>query len=150
MQNRYKFWLVLSLVVAFGAGLLGGLFAERYYFHARRHAQMARQRAGSHFPSLEQLSRQLGLSAGQQEQIKKIFEDHEAQLKDLRGDMNSRLGTIRSELKTKMDAVLTPEQKVKLEASIREHIEKRKREAEKRRSGSEGERPQDKPTGETQ
>ncbi len=150
MQNRYKFWLVLSLVVAFGAGLLGGLFAERYYFHGRRHAQLARpERSGSHFPSLEQLARELDLSAGQQEQIKKIFEDHDAQLKELRADMNSRLGTIRSELKAKMDAVLTPDQRAKLEASIREHIQKRKRESERRRSGPDGERPQDKPTGES-
>ena len=149
MQNRYKLWMILSLVVAFGAGLLGGVCSERYYFHSRRHAEMARQRAGSHFPSLEQLAQELGLSAGQQEQIKKIFEDHEAQLKELRADMNGRLGTIRSELKTKMDAVLTPEQKTKLEARIKEHIQQRKRESERRRPGPDGERPQDKPTGET-
>ena len=45
--------------------------------------------------------------------------------------MNSRLGTIRSGLKDKMDAVLTPEQKTKFEASIKEHMEQRKREPEK-------------------
>ena len=150
MQNRYKLWMILSLVVAFGAGLLGGVCSERYYFHSRRHAEMARQRAGSHFPSLEQFSRELGLSAEQQEKIKKIFGDHEAQLKELRADMNGRLGTIRSELKAKIDTILTPEQKAKLEVRMKEHIEQRKREAERRRSGPDGERPQDKPTGERQ
>jgi Spy/CpxP family protein refolding chaperone len=150
MQNRYKLWLVLTLVVAFGAGLMGGICGERYYFHGRRHAQMQRpQRTGAHFPSLERLSRELGLSAGQQDQIRKIFEDHDAELRELRAEMNSRLGTIRSGLKDKMDAVLTPEQKTKLEASIKEHMEQRKREAEKRRSSSDRERPQDKPTGES-
>jgi Spy/CpxP family protein refolding chaperone len=150
MQNKYKFWLVLSLVVAFGAGLLGGICSERYYFHSRRHAQLARApRGGAHFPSLEQLARELGLSAGQQDQIRKVFEDHDAQLKELRAEMNTRLGTIRSGLKDKMDAVLTPEQKVKLEASIREHMEQRKRESERRRPGPDRDRPQDKPTGES-
>lgn len=149
MQNKYKFWLVISLVVAFGAGLLGGICGERYYFHGRRHAQMSRLPRG-HFPSLEQFAKELGLSAEQQEQIKKIFEDNDAQLKVLRAEMDTRLGTIRSALKTKMDAVLTPEQKAKLEARIKQHIEQRKREAEKRRPTPDGERPQDKPTGETQ
>jgi Spy/CpxP family protein refolding chaperone len=151
MQNKYKLWLVLSVVVAFGAGLLGGIFSERYYFHSRRHAELNRsQRGGAHFPSLEQLARELGLSAAQQDQIKKIFEDHDAQFKELRAEMNTRLGTIRSALKDKMDTVLTPEQRVKLEANIKEHIQQRKRESERRRPGPDGERPQDKPTGETQ
>jgi len=149
MQNRYKLWLVVTLVVAFGAGLMGGICGERYYFHGRRQAQLQRpQRSGAHFPSLEQISRELGLSAGQQDQIRKIFEDHDAELKVLRSEMNTRLGAIRAGLKDKMDAVLTPEQKAKLEASIKEHAEQRKREAERRRSGPDGERPQDKPTGE--
>ena len=150
MQNKYKFWLVLSLVVAFGAGLLGGIFGERRYFHDRRQERLQRpQRSGSHFPSLEQLSRELGLSAGQQDEIRKIFEAHDAELKELRSEMNTRLGTIRSGLKSKMEAVLTPEQKTKLEASIKEHMEQRKRESERRRPGSDASRPQDKPTGES-
>lgn len=149
MQNRYKFWLVLSLVVAFGAGLLAGIFSERYYFHARRSAQPTRpERSRPHFPSLEQLSKDLGLSAEQQEAIRKIFQDHDAELKELRADMNARLGAIRSGLKSKMDAVLTPKQKAKFEAGIKEHMEQRKRDAERRRSAPDGERSQDKPTGE--
>jgi Spy/CpxP family protein refolding chaperone len=149
MQNKYKFWLVLSVVVAFGAGLLGGIFGERYYFHGRRHAQMtAPQRGGPHFPSLEQLAKDLGLSADQQDQIKKIFEENDARLKDLRAEMHDRLGAVRSELKAKMDAVLTPEQKAKLEAKIQKYLEQRKQEAEKRRQSFERDRSQPKPKGE--
>jgi Spy/CpxP family protein refolding chaperone len=151
MQNKYKFWLVLSVVVAFGAGLLGGVFSERYYFHGRRHAQMVRdERRPPHFPSLVQLAQELGLSAEQQEQIKKIFEDNDARLKDLRAEMDTRLEAVRSELKTKMDAVLTPEQKAKFEAKIKEHIQQRKQEAEKRRQSFERDRSQPKPKGEAE
>ncbi|OGD18326.1 MAG: hypothetical protein A2W03_14380 [Candidatus Aminicenantes bacterium RBG_16_63_16] len=149
MQDKYKFWLVLSLVVAFGAGLLGGVFGERYYFHSRSHARMARpQRSGPHFPSLEQMSRELGLSAEQREKIKATFEDNDTRLKDLRSEMHNRLGTIRTELKDKIDAVLTPEQKTKLEAKIEKYLQQRKRDSERRRPRSDRERPQDKPTGE--
>lgn len=145
MQNRYKLWIVLSLVVTFGAGLLGGIFGERYYFHSQEHS---RQRGGPHFPSLEQMSRELGLSGEQQGKIKAIFEDNDTRLKDLRTEMHSRLGTIRSELKDRIDVVLTPEQKTKLEAKIEKYLEQRKRDNDRRRPGSDRDRPQDKPTGE--
>ncbi len=149
MQNRYKLWLVLALVVAFGAGVLGGIFSERYYFHVRRHAELQRQRAAAHFPSLEQLAADLGLSAEQQDAIRKIFQDHDAELKDLRAEMNTRLGTIRAGLKAKMDGVLTPAQQAKFEAGIKAHLEQRKREADRRRPEPDRGRPQDKPTGES-
>lgn len=149
MQNRYKLWIVLSLVVTFGAGLLGGIFGERYYFHSQGHSRQAGgQRGGPHFPSLEQMSQELGLSAEQQGKIKAIFEDNDTRLKDLRTEMHSRLGTIRSELKDRIDTVLTPEQKTKLEAKIQKYLEQRKRENDRRRPGSDKDRPQDKPTGE--
>ncbi len=149
MQNRYKLWLILALAVIFGAGVLGGIFSERYYFHSRRHAELQRQRAAAHFPSLEQLAADLGLSAEQQEAIRKIFQDHDAELKDLRAEMNTRLGTIRAGLKAKMDGVLTPEQQAKFEAGIKAHLEQRKREADRRRPEPDRGRPQDKPTGES-
>jgi Spy/CpxP family protein refolding chaperone len=149
MQNRYKLWIVLSLVVAFGAGLLGGIFSERYYFHSQSHTRLAGgQGGGPHFPSLEQMSQELGLSAEQREKIKAIFEDNDTRLKDLRTEMHSRLGTIRSALKDKIDAVITPEQKTKLEAKIEKYLQQRREENEKRRQGPDRERPQDKPTGE--
>jgi Spy/CpxP family protein refolding chaperone len=149
MQNRYKLWIVLALVGAFGAGLLGGIFSERYYFHSQRRDRPAvGQRGGPHFPSLEEMARELELSAEQQGKIKAIFEENDARLKDLRTEMHSRLGTIRSALKDKIDVVLTPEQKAKLEAKIEKYLKQRKEANEKRRPDSDRERPQDKPTGE--
>jgi len=148
--GKYKFWLVLSLIVAFAAGVFGGIFSERYYFHRKRHANIARaqtERSQAHFPSLEQLAQDLNLSAEQQEQIRKIFERNDAKLKDLRTDMRGRLATIRAELKTEVDAILTPEQKQKFEAMIESYLEQRKRDSDRRRESPRKEGPLDKPRG---
>jgi Spy/CpxP family protein refolding chaperone len=148
--GKYKFWLVLSLIVAFAAGIFGGIFSERYYFHRKRHASLARtqaERSPAHFPSIEQLAKDLNLSAEQQEQIRKIFERNDAKLKELRSDMRGRLATIRAELKTELDSVLTAEQKQKFEAMIESYIEQRKRESDRRRESPRKEGPPDKPKG---
>ena len=145
MQNRYKLWIVLSLVVAFGAGLLGGVISQRYYFQKLG----AGRRGGPHFPSLEQMSRELGLSADQQASIKTIFVDNDVRLKAFRTEVHSRLDVIRADLKGKIDAVLTAEQKTKLEARIAKYVGQGKDEADKKKPGSDKDRSQDKPTGET-
>jgi Spy/CpxP family protein refolding chaperone len=148
--SKYKFWLVLSLIIVFAVGVFGGIFSERYYFHRKRHANLARtqtERSPAHFPSIEQLAQDLNLSAEQQEQIREIFGRNDAKLKDLRSDMRGRLNTIRAELKTELEAVLTPEQKQKFEAMIEKYLEQRKRESDRRRESPRKEGPPDKPRG---
>lgn len=145
MADKYKFWTVLSLLVAFAAGLLGGIFSERYYFHKRRHIRL--QKTEAHFPSLDEMANELGLSAEQQEQIKKIFEGNEAKLKELRSDMHNRLSGVRSEVKSRIDAILTPEQKQKMESIIGKYLQQRKKELEEKRQNFERERSHDKSKG---
>jgi len=148
MTNKLKFWIALSILVAFVAGVLGGVFGERYYSNKRRHARIARsQRTSVHFPSLEQMAQELGLSAEQQDKIKKIFEENEARLKELRSDMHTRLSGIRSELKNQIDAVLTAEQRQKMESIIEKYMQRRKDEFEQRRQNLERERPHDESKG---
>ncbi len=134
MMGKYKFWLILSVLVAFIAGLLGGIWSERYFSRKKRHAQIARaQKEPVHFPSLERMAQELGLSAEQQEQIKKIFERNDINLKELRSDMHSRLTKIRTELKNELDSVLTAEQRKKFEEMIQNYLQERKRMYERRR-----------------
>lgn len=149
MKNKYKYLIIFHLLAAFAAGLLGGVFIERHYFHNRRHAQMASERRSrEHPPSLEQMSKELGLSAEQQDKIKKIFEGNDARLKELRSEMHSRLSEIRMDIKKQIDEVITPEQKKKLEAMIEKSIEKRPQAYDQRRENDERERSQDKSKGE--
>ena len=125
MNNKYRLWIVLSLLVAFAAGVLGGIFAERIFFHPRKHTPA--QRGPSHAPDLEGMARDLGLSAEQKAEIKKIFEENEVRFKELRTDMHNRLSAIRSEIKNQIDAVLTPEQKQKTGDPHRRRDERREK-----------------------
>ncbi len=142
MKNKYIVWLVLALVVAFAAGLIGGIFSDRYFFE-RRPARGDRGRP--HPPSLEQMAKDLGLSVDQQEQIKKIFERNEAKLKELRSDMHGRLRSIRADLKKEIDSVLTAEQRQKMETLIQKHTRQDKKRPEE--AGEKGS--QDKQEGKT-
>jgi len=135
MKNKYMFWIIFSLIVAFAAGLIGGAFGERYYLQ-KRHDRGERGRP--HPPSLEQMAKDLGLSADQREQIKKIFEGNEAKLKKLRADMHDRLRTLRAELKKEIDSVLTAEQRQKIETIIKKHTRQDKKKPEE---GSEKQSP---------
>jgi len=146
MNNKLRIWIILALLVAFAAGVLGGIFAERMFFHPRKHTQA--QRTPSHPPDLEEMARNLGLSPDQKERIRQIFESNDGKFKELYTEMHDRLSALRSEIKGQIDAVLTPEQKQKMEAIIAKHGEQRKRESEKKDKSVERENSPDKPKGE--
>jgi uncharacterized protein YneF (UPF0154 family) len=149
MINKYKLWIILSLLAAFAAGLLGGIFCERNYLHRKRRANMARtQRNEPRPPDIREMARDLGLSVEQQDQIKKVFESNDVKLKELRAEMHNRLSGIRSEIKGQIDSVLTPEQKSKFESIIARHREQAKKESERRRNDRGREDSPDQPKGE--
>jgi uncharacterized protein YneF (UPF0154 family) len=146
MPNRYRLWLVITLLVAFAAGLLGGVFSERYFFHPRKHDRTRRDSPRP--PDLDQMARELGLSSGQKESIRQIFESNDGKFKELYTEMHQRLSAIRTEIKNQIDAVLTPEQKEKLDSIIAQHRDKNKKEPEKKKRDSENEPSPQKPKGE--
>jgi hypothetical protein len=86
------------------------------------------------------MARNLGLSPDQKESIRQIFETNDGKFKELYTDMHNRLSGLRSEIKNQIDAVLTPEQRQKMEAIISKHGEQRKKESEREdnRNGREG------------
>ncbi len=146
MNNKFRLWIVLSLAGAFAAGVLGGLFAERSLIHPRLHTRV--QRGPDHPPNLEEMARELGLSPDQKEAVRQIFEKNDSRFKELYTEMHGRLSALRSEIKHQIDAVLTPEQKQKMEALIAQHGEQRKRESGRKDKESRRENSPDKPKGE--
>ncbi|MGB7295002.1 MAG: hypothetical protein WBC70_05380 [Candidatus Aminicenantales bacterium] len=146
MPNKYKRWLVLTLLVAFAAGLLGGIFSERYFFHPRKPDRTRRDALKP--PDLEQMARELSLSPDQKESIRQIFESNDGKFKDLYTEMHKRLSAMRTEIKNQIDAVLTPEQKQELDGLIFRHRDKSKKESDKKKQNSEGERSPETPKGE--
>ena len=146
MNNKFRLWIVLSLAGAFAAGVLGGLFAERSLIHPRQHTRV--QRSPDHPPNLEEMARELGLSPDQKEAIRQIFEKNDGRFKELYTEMHSRLSALRSEIKNQIDAMLTPEQKQKMEALISQHGGQRKRESDRKDKESRRDNSPDKPKGE--
>jgi len=141
MKNKFKFWIILSLIIVFAAGVAAGIFSEKYLISKRPERT---GRSATHFPSLEMMAQELSLSPQQKEQIREVFKNNEERLKGLRSNMREQLSTIRSQLKTEIENILTPEQRQKFEAMIEKYIGQRKRELEEREKHSRHKEKEDK------
>jgi len=127
MNAKAKFWIIFSLVVVFIIGGTAGYFGERYLVHKRHEPKPGgKDRRGPHFPTVEIMAKELNLSQAQQDQIREIFKRNEDRLKAFGEEFHKRLGEMRAQIKNEIDAVLTPEQKRKLEAMINEFMKKEK------------------------
>ena len=119
-MKKFRFWIIFSLIIVFAAGVAAGIFGERLFFAKK---PGGRPPGGSHPPTLNLWTKELGLTAEQQEKIKAIFKQNEEKIKGLQSDFNKHRGEIRAQLKSEIDAVLTAEQKQKLESMIQKHME---------------------------
>jgi Spy/CpxP family protein refolding chaperone len=137
MNAKLKFWIVVSLVAVFAIGVAVGYFGERYVVHKRHESRGDKRGDGrpSHFPTVETMAKDLGLSQEQQDRIREIFKSNEVRLEAFSGEFHKRLGELRDELMAEVKAVLTPEQKANLEARINEFKEKRRKEREAKDKG---------------
>lgn len=132
MNAKLKLWIVVSLVAVFAIGVAVGFFGERYLVHKRHEQRGDGRRDGrsSHFPTVETLAEDLGLSPEQQDKVREIFKNNEARIEAFGGEFHTHLGELRDQLMGEIKAVLTPEQRAKLDSRIREFKEKRTKERE--------------------
>jgi len=132
MNAKLKLWIVVSLVAVFAIGVAVGYFGERYVVHKRHETRGGGKGDGrpAHFPTVETLAKDLGLSPEQQDRIREIFKNNEARLEAFGGEFHRHLGELRDQLMGEIKAVLTSEQRAKLDARIREFKEKRRKEYE--------------------
>lgn len=137
MKKRPTAWIAGALALVFLAGAAAGIFFERLVLSPRP----PHRRPPSHFPSMEMMARELGLSAEQQERIKEIFQRNEERFRALRGDIRKHLNDIREQLKREIDAVLTPEQINKLQDMIERHKDKGRRDYGRSRPEGQGRPP---------
>lgn len=143
MNGKYKVWIVFSLVAVFLLGITTGYFSERYLVHKRFEQRDNRADRRSHRPpTIEELAKMLSLDQGQQDQIREAFRMNEERLKAFGEEYHQRLREIRTQLQAEMDSIMTPEQKQKLEAMIKESAAKRKESNGQERRETSG--PQDK------
>ena len=137
MNAKLKFWIVASLVAVFAIGVAVGYFGERYVVHKRHELRGDKRGDGqpAHFPTVETLAKDLGLSPEQQDRIREIFRSNEGRLEAFSEEFHKRLGELRGRLMAEVKDVLTPEQKAKLEARIKEFKKKRRKEREDKDKG---------------
>lgn len=135
MRNKYKFWIVFSLIVVFFAGITGGIFINKYLILKKPEWEKSdkTKRKSVRFPSFEIMAKELNLIPKQEEQIREIFKNNENKLKDLRSHLHEQLSEIRTQLKKEIENVLDQEQKKKFEAMIEKYIPQRRKEMEKRK-----------------
>jgi hypothetical protein len=145
MKNGNKFWIVLSFVIVFAAGVTAGILFENNFLDKKPRRNEER-RSSVRFPTLDMMAEELGLTAEQQEQLRDIFKNNEERLKAYRNEIHDHYRDLRAQLKQEMDNVFSAEQKAKFEAMIEKYLSERKKEAEdrkrrpKREPNSRGER----------
>lgn len=122
MIKKYKLWVALTLIVVFGLGAAAGIFGERALMHKRDHRPAPDR---TPFPLLEPVAKALGLTSDQQDRIREVFKRGDERMKALDTEIHARLREIRTQLKSEVDAILTPEQSGKLEDMIQKERAKR-------------------------
>ena len=132
MKNGNKFWIVLSFIIVFAAGIAAGILFENNFLDKKPRRSEDR-RSSVRFPTLDMMAKELGLTPEQQEQLKEIFKNNEERLKTYRSQIHDDYRALRTQLKQEMDNVFTEEQKAKLEAMIEKYRSERKKGMEERK-----------------
>jgi Spy/CpxP family protein refolding chaperone len=130
-MSKSKIWITIALVLVFATGVAVGVFAEKWWF-TKRPGMRGGGPNPANYPSMARWANELGLTAEQQAKIQDIFKANEERIKGLRTDFYKNLGDIRDQMRKEIDAVLTPEQKQKMEAMIQKQMEQHRKEMERR------------------
>ncbi|MCX8159555.1 MAG: periplasmic heavy metal sensor [Candidatus Saccharicenans sp.] len=131
MNNKYKFWVTLSLIAVFILGVAVGVFGDRWFLEKKKPVPRQRQEP---FPTLEVISKELQLTPEQEEKIREVFKRSEERFQAFRKDVHARLTELREQLKTEMDEVFTPEQEKKMQELMDRYMRQRRREVPERRN----------------
>jgi hypothetical protein len=138
MKNNYKFWIVLSFLVVFAAGLVSGVILDNNILNPKpdRPSRDGRRGERVHFPTVNELEEALGLSAEQQDQIRTVFQQGEERIKKVREDIGDQYRSLQIRFLEEIKAVLDPEQVKQFEAILEEYKAQRHAEAERRQQRS--------------
>ncbi len=138
MKNHYKFWIVLSFLVVFAAGLVSGVILEKNILNPKpkRPSHDARRGERVHFPTINELEETLKLSADQQDRMRAVFQQNEERIKQMRKDIYAQYRTLRGQFLEDIKAVLDPEQIKQFDAILEEYLAQRHEEAERRQQRS--------------
>lgn len=136
MKNHYKFWIVLSFLVVFAAGLFSGMLLDRYVLDGKATTtQKSRRdrRPRPRFPTVDDMAEELALTESQREDLRNVFNEGEQRIQGLHKEVRDMYGTLRTRFLDEIRNILTGEQGQRFDAMLerfaaqhREDIEKHK------------------------
>lgn len=137
MSNHYKFWIVLSFLVVFAAGLFSGLLLDRYVLNGNQPSSQKsgdRGRRPPRFPTVDGMAEELALSAEQREELKDIFKNNEQRIHDLHAEVWDLFGALRIRFLDEIKSILSEEQIQRFNAMLERFEAQRRADMEKRKS----------------
>ncbi len=124
MKNKFKIIIVLSFIVVFAAGVVSGIFCDKYFIKKDFRKPTPGRRPPAHFPTLEDMSKELDLEKSEEQKIKEIFKNTEKKLDEMRHQVGRQFSSIRKELITDIKSILNDEQKERFDEMIQRYLKK--------------------------
>ncbi|HEV7377060.1 MAG TPA: hypothetical protein VGN95_20250 [Pyrinomonadaceae bacterium] len=124
-KTRLKIWLVVVGVFLLG-GITGASLDSLYRMRASSNERSTRERRSKE-EVFERMKSDLSLSEQQATEIRAILDQTRNEYRQLRTEVRPRYDTVRQNARTKIRALLTPEQQQKFDAQVAEHDAKRDR-----------------------
>jgi len=125
------------VVSVFVIGFVAGALALNLYQRLTSSSSKDIPHNGTEF-LIKRMNDKVGLSADQQDQIKKILDETNDKYREIRKDMEPRIkdfeprfNTVRQESRDRIRALLTPEQLPKYEQMVQDHDKMREQEKER-------------------
>src|SRR5262252_3044611 len=127
VQQKATLWLAIVFVLGTAlGGVLGYAFAYRTYASAPQVISAEARREERR----QRMSRDVGLDADQQKQVKLILDQSQVEYKGLHAVMDPQIEAVRQKTRDKIRALLTADQQPKFEEFLRKLDEERKRAAQ--------------------
>jgi hypothetical protein len=123
VQQKATLWLAIVFVLGIAlGGVLGYAFAHKSY--AAEPPITAEQRRAQ---KRAQMGREVGLSPEQMKDVVVVLDQAQLEYKGVHSVMDPQIDAIRQKTRDKIRAMMTPEQKPRLEEFLRKLDEERKR-----------------------
>ena len=129
-NTRLKIWLVVVGVFILG-GVTGASLDSLYRLRASGNGRSGEMRGGERRNKedvFDRMKRDLDLSDQQATEIRSILDQARNEYRQLRAEVRPRYDASRQNARTKIRALLTPEQQQKFDAKVAEHDARRDRE----------------------
>lgn len=120
MFNRSKAWALALLAAVFVAGLALGGAAQAW---AGRRDGCGR--SGGTAAVMKDLTRELSLTAVQQDSVRAVFDRHRGEMEAVWKRVHPQFDSLRQVMRTEISAQLTPVQQSKYKALLAEHDRRR-------------------------